>query len=125
MQAGDEVDLGLEGIVEDLRVEQDLVGLAEAKVELVLVEQLLVRLERSAPRRTGALGSSRTRGQYLCSPQLHYGGAEAAKSRTRRSAAGNKKSDAAQWLAAGAAWGIGRRRRTERARNALCAPCHC
>jgi hypothetical protein len=44
LEAPDEVDLELVCILQDGRVEEDLVGLAEAKVELVLVEQLFVGL---------------------------------------------------------------------------------
>jgi hypothetical protein len=44
LEAPDEVDFEFVGIEQDGRVEEDLVGLAEAKVELVLVEQLFVCL---------------------------------------------------------------------------------
>lgn len=44
LQSRDEVDLESVGIFEDLRIEEHLVGFAEAKVELILVEQLLVSL---------------------------------------------------------------------------------
>lgn len=44
LQTADEVDLEFVGILKDSGVEQDLVGLAETEVELVLVEQLFVGL---------------------------------------------------------------------------------
>jgi hypothetical protein len=44
LESPDQVDLEFVCIFEDLRVEQDLVGLAEAEVELVLVEEFFVRL---------------------------------------------------------------------------------
>jgi len=47
LQSRYEVDLEFVGIFEDLRVEEDLVGFAEAEVELVLVEELFVCLDRS------------------------------------------------------------------------------
>ena len=40
----DKIDLEFVRIFEDLRVDEDLVGLAEAEVELVLVQKLFVRL---------------------------------------------------------------------------------
>jgi hypothetical protein len=45
LESSDQVDLEFVCIFEDLRVEQDLVGFAEAEIELVLVEQFFVRLE--------------------------------------------------------------------------------
>jgi hypothetical protein len=45
LQARDEVDFEFVGIFEDLRVEEDLVGLAEAEVEFVLVEEFFVCLD--------------------------------------------------------------------------------
>jgi hypothetical protein len=44
LQSRDQVNLEFVGILEDLRVEQDLVGFAEAELELVLVEELFVCL---------------------------------------------------------------------------------
>jgi hypothetical protein len=44
LQSRDQIDLELVRIFEDLRVEQDLVGFAEAEVELVLVEEFFVGL---------------------------------------------------------------------------------
>jgi hypothetical protein len=44
LQSRHEVDLELIRIFEDLGVEEDLVGFAEAEVELVLVEELFVGL---------------------------------------------------------------------------------
>jgi hypothetical protein len=44
LQSRDEIDLELVGILEDLRVEQDLIRFAKAEVELVLVKQLFVGL---------------------------------------------------------------------------------
>jgi hypothetical protein len=44
LQARDEVDLEFVGIFKDLRVEDDLVGFAEAEVEFVLVEEFFVCL---------------------------------------------------------------------------------
>src|SRR5690242_1547430 len=48
LQAADKVDLKFICILQDRRVEQDLVRLAETEVELVLVEQLLVCLRTLA-----------------------------------------------------------------------------
>jgi hypothetical protein len=42
-----EVDLVIVGILEDLVVEEDLVGFAEAELQLILVEQLFVSLSPS------------------------------------------------------------------------------
>jgi hypothetical protein len=44
LQSPDDVDLEFVGILQDLGIEQDLVGLAEAEVEFVLIEQLFVGL---------------------------------------------------------------------------------
>jgi hypothetical protein len=44
LQSRDEVDLEFVGIFEDLRIEDHLVGFAEAEVELVLVQELFVGL---------------------------------------------------------------------------------
>lgn len=44
LESRDQINLEPVGILEDLRVEQDLVGLAEAKLQLVLVKELFVRL---------------------------------------------------------------------------------
>jgi hypothetical protein len=44
LEAPDEVDFELVRILQDGRVEEDLVGLAKTEVELVLVEQLFVGL---------------------------------------------------------------------------------
>ena len=49
LQPPHEVDFEFVGILQDGRVEQDLVGLAESEVELVLVEQLFVGLQKLAP----------------------------------------------------------------------------
>jgi hypothetical protein len=46
LESSDQVDLEFVCIFEDLRVEQDLVGFAEAEIKLVLVEQFFVRLEK-------------------------------------------------------------------------------
>ena len=43
-EAADKVDLEFVGILQDSRVEEDLVGLAKSKIELVLVEQFFVGL---------------------------------------------------------------------------------
>jgi hypothetical protein len=53
LEAPDEVDLELVRILQDGRVEEDLVGFAEAEVELVLVEQLFVGLQILACASTG------------------------------------------------------------------------
>ena len=44
LYARDKVDLEIVCILQDLRVEQDLVRFAESKVDFVLVELFLVRL---------------------------------------------------------------------------------
>jgi hypothetical protein len=45
LESRDQIDLEFVGIFENLRVEQDLVRLTEAEVELVLVEKLFVCLQ--------------------------------------------------------------------------------
>jgi hypothetical protein len=45
LESPDQIDLEFVCIFEDLRVEQDLVGFAEAEVELVLVEEFFVGLQ--------------------------------------------------------------------------------
>jgi hypothetical protein len=44
LESRNQIDLEFVGIFENLRVEQDLVGFAEAEVELVLMEKFLVCL---------------------------------------------------------------------------------
>jgi hypothetical protein len=67
LQARDEVDFELVGIFEDLRVEEDLVGFAEAKVEFVLVEEFFVCLDTESATRIEHL----VRCAYLCAFELH------------------------------------------------------
>lgn len=59
LQALDQVDFGAVGIFEDGAVEQDLIGLAEAKLDLILVHQLAVGLCALELHGDGRLGASR------------------------------------------------------------------
>lgn len=70
LETANEVNFELVRILEDLRVEEHLVRFAEAKVELVLVEQLLVCLSRVNSDATQPLQAA-----YLCAFELHGDGA--------------------------------------------------
>jgi hypothetical protein len=67
LQARDEVDLELVGIFEDLRVEENLIGFAEAEVEFILVEEFFVCLDTQSATRMEHLG----RCAYFCAFELH------------------------------------------------------
>lgn len=70
-EARDKVNFEFVGILEDLGIEEDLVGFAEAEVELVLVKQLLVRLGKRA--NVSCATALRRAGDptYLCPLELH------------------------------------------------------